>query len=98
MFDKLTNDFILISLMVDDKTPLPEPIEVEENGATRKLRTLGDKYSYIQRHRFGANAQPFYVILDENGDPMTGSYAFSESVEDFLKFLDAGMSNYKAKK
>ena len=98
VFDKLTNDFILISLMVDDKTPLPEPIEVEENGATRKLRTLGDKYSYIQRHRFGANAQPFYVILDENGDPMTGSYAFSESVEDFLKFLDAGMSNYKAKK
>lgn len=98
VFDKLTNDFILISLMVDDKTPLPEPIEVEENGATRKLRTLGDKYSYIQRHRFGANAQPFYVILDENGDPMTGSYAFSESVEDFLKFLDAGMSNYKARK
>ena len=98
VFDKLTNDFILISLMVDDKTPLPEPIEVEENGATRKLRTLGDKYSYIQRHRFGANAQPFYVILDENGDPMTCSYAFSESVEDFLKFLDAGMSNYKAKK
>lgn len=98
VFDKLTNDFILISLMVDDKTSLPEPIEVEENGATRKLRTLGDKYSYIQRHRFGANAQPFYVILDENGDPMTGSYAFSESVEDFLKFLDAGMSNYKARK
>ena len=56
------------------------------------------KYSYIQRYRFGANAQPFYVILDENGDPMTGSYAFSESVEDFLKFLDAGMSNYKARK
>ncbi|KGN82116.1 thiol:disulfide interchange protein [Porphyromonadaceae bacterium COT-184 OH4590] len=95
--DKLKNDFILISLMVDDKTPLPEVIEVEENGTKRKLRTLGDKYSYIQRHRFGANAQPFYVILDENGDPMAGSYAFSESVDDFLKFLDFGMRNYKEK-
>ncbi len=98
VFDKLTKDFILVSLMVDDKTPLAEPIEVEENGTKRKLRTLGDKYSYIQRHRFGANAQPFYVILDENGEPITGSYAFNESVDDFIKFLNAGLKNYNNKK
>ena len=98
VFEKLTKDFILISLMVDDKTPLPEPIEVQENGTTRKLRTLGDKYSYIQRSRFGANAQPFYVILDENGVPMAGSYAFNESVTDFLQFLDFGLQNYKHSK
>lgn len=96
--DKLKNDFVLISLMVDDKTPLPEVIEVEENGTKRKLRTLGDKYSYIQRHKFGANAQPFYVILDENGEPVAGSYAFNESVDDFLNFLNFGMQNYKEKK
>ncbi len=97
VYDKLTKDFVLVSLMVDDKTPLPEPIEVEENGQTRKLRTLGDKYSYIQRSRFGANAQPFYVILDEEGNPMAGSYGFNESVDEFLNYLDFGLQNYKNK-
>lgn len=97
VYDKLTKDFVLVSLMVDDKTPLPEPIEVEENGQTRKLRTLGDKYSYIQRSRFGANAQPFYVILDEDGNPMAGSYGFNESVDEFLEYLDFGLQNYKNK-
>lgn len=97
VYDKLTKDFVLVSLMVDDKTPLPEPIEVEENGQVRKLRTLGDKYSYIQRSRFGANAQPFYVILDEEGNPMAGSYGFNESVDDFLEYLDFGLQNYKNK-
>jgi thiol:disulfide interchange protein DsbD len=91
----LKNDYVLISLMVDDKNALPEPIEVEESGAKRKLRTFGDKYSYIQRHRFGANAQPFYVILDENGNPLAGSYAFSEDVERFIEFLNFGLENYK---
>ncbi|MDR0829955.1 MAG: thioredoxin family protein [Prevotellaceae bacterium] len=93
----LENDFILVSLMVDDKKPLPEPIDVEINGVKRKLRTYGDKYSYIQQHKFGANAQPFYVILDENGNPLAGSYAFSENVENFVNFLNLGLNNYKKK-
>jgi thiol:disulfide interchange protein DsbD len=95
--DLLKNDFVLISLMVDDKEPLPEIIEVEDNGTTRKLRTLGDKYSYLQRNKFGANAQPFYVILDENGNPLAGSYSFSENVDKFVEFINFGIKNYKNK-
>lgn len=73
--DKLNNDFILISLYVDDKQPLDKPIEVVENGRKRTLRTVGDKWSYLQRSKFGANAQPFYVILDNKGMPLAGSYS-----------------------
>ena len=100
VFDKLTKDFILVSLMVDDKTDLPQAIEVEENGVKRKLRTLGDKYSYIQRHRFEANSQPFYVILDENGEPMSGSFTYEDlkKGKDFLEFLNFGLENYKKSK
>ena len=97
VFAKLTKDYILISLMVDDKTALPEIIEVEENGAKRKLRTLGDKYSYIQRHRFEANSQPYYVILDENGEPIAGSFTYDDlkKGKNFLDFLNFGLKNYK---
>ncbi|MDR1544171.1 MAG: thioredoxin family protein [Prevotellaceae bacterium] len=95
--ERLSEDYILISLMVDNKTPLPEIIEVNDNGAKRKLRTLGDKYSYLQQHKFGANAQPFYVILDENGDPLAGSFTYQDLKEGkvFLDFLDFGLKNYK---
>jgi len=97
VFDKLTKDYILISLKVDDKTALPEPMIVEENGATRKLRTLGDKYSYIQRSRFEANSQPYYVILNENGEPIAGSFTYEDlqKGKDFLEFLNFGLKNYR---
>lgn len=85
--DRLENDFVLISLFVDDKTALKVPFEVKENGKTRTIETIGDKWSYLQRVKFGANAQPFYVILNEKGLPMTKAYSFDESPDNFLKWL-----------
>jgi len=85
--DCIRKNYVLISLMVDDKTALPESLTIEEYGQKRKLRTIGDKWSYLQRHKFGANAQPFYVILDTAGRPLAPSFAFSENADDFLRFL-----------
>ena len=93
--DKLNNDFILISLYVDDKQPLDKPIEVVENGRKRKLRTVGDKWSYLQRSKFGANAQPFYVILDNKGMPVAGSYSYDGNIGHYTDFLNTGLKNYK---
>lgn len=93
--DKLNNDFVLISLYVDDKQPLDYPIEIVENGKKRTLRTIGDKWSYLQRSKFGANAQPFYVIIDNEGKPLTGSYSYDEDIDRYLEFLNKGLGNYK---
>lgn len=92
----LENDYVLITLMVDDKTPLPEVIEIEEHGKTRKLKTVGDKWSYLQRSKFGANAQPFYVLLDAEGNPVGPSYAFDENVDNYVNFLRDGLKNFKS--
>ena len=92
--DKLTNDYVLISLYVDDKQPLAEPMEVTENGKKRTLRTVGDKWSYLQRSKFGANAQPFYVILDNEGKPLAGSYSYDEDISLYTEFLNKGLQNY----
>ena len=86
----LTEDFILITLYVDDKTPLAEPYQVEENGAKRNIKTIGDKWSYLQRSKFGANAQPFYVMLDNEGKPLNASYAFDENPSHFIEWLKKG--------
>ncbi|MCQ2384351.1 MAG: thioredoxin family protein [Paludibacteraceae bacterium] len=96
--DILNDEVILISLMVDDKTPLAEPIEVTENGQLRVLRTIGDKNSYLQSHKFGANAQPFYVVVDAQGNPMNKSQAFNEDPSVFIEFLHTGIENFKNKK
>ena len=93
--DKLNNDFVLISLYVDDKQPLDHPIEIVENGKKRTLRTIGDKWSCLQRSKFGANAQPFYVILDNEGKPLAGSYSYDENIDRYLEFLNKGLGNYK---
>ncbi len=90
----LQNDYILISLFVDDKTPLPEPITVTENGEERTLKTVGDKNSYLQRSRFHANAQPFYVILNNQGESLNGSFAYKEDVSAFQQFLNDGLKKY----
>jgi thiol:disulfide interchange protein len=92
--DILQNKYVLISLFVDDKTPLAEPITVNENGKEVKLRTVGDKWSYLQRYKFGANAQPFYVALDSNGRPLSGSFVYKEDVPEFLDFLNEGLKKY----
>ena len=94
----MTNDYVLIQLFVDDKTPLPTPIVVTVNGQEQKLRTVGDKWSYLQSSKFGANAQPFYVLLDHQGNPLSQSYAFDDDVDHFLKFLKNGLEKAKEKK
>lgn len=93
--DLMNNDYVLITLYVDNKTKLPEPIVVQENGQERKLRTLGDKWSYLQRVKFGANAQPFYVLIDNAGKPLNKSYAYDENVDKYVEFLETGLTNYK---
>ena len=92
--DLMMKDYVLISLYVDEKTPLPESVEVQENGQTTTLRTVGDKWSYLQRSKFGANAQPFYVLLDNDGKPLNKSYSFDEDVDKFVDFLKQGLDNY----
>ncbi len=91
----MEDGFVVISLFVDEKTPLPEVQTVEENGETRKLRTIGDKWSYLQRYKFGANAQPFYVLVDNDGHPLAPSYSYDEDVNAFKAFLTTGLKNYK---
>ena len=91
----LKEDFILITLMVDDKTPLNQPYTVEENGQKRTISTVGDHNSYIQRSKFGANAQPYYVTLDAEGTPINGSYVFNENPAEFVEYLKTGINNYK---
>ena len=91
----LENDYVLITLMVDDKTKLPQPIEIQEHGKTRKLKTIGDKWSYLQRSKFGSNAQPFYILLNDEGQPLGPSYAFNEDVSKYIQFLQNGLKEFK---
>ena len=94
--DMITNDFVLISLYVDDKTPLAEPFDVtDQQGETKTLRTVGAKWSYLQSHKFGANAQPFYVILDNEGKPLCGSRAYKEDIPEYIQFLKEGLNRYE---
>jgi len=92
---RLTQDYVLISLYVDDKTPLAQPIEVEVNGQKRTLRTIGDKWSHLQATKFGANTQPFYVLLDEEGKPLGPSRSYDENIQEYINWLDAGLTKYK---
>ena len=90
----IQNEYVLITLYVDEKTPLDAPIQVEENGKQRTLRTVGDKWSYLQRVKFGANAQPFYVLIDNAGQPLNKSYSFNEDIPAYVDFLTTGLKNY----
>ena len=93
----MNDDYVLITLYVDNKTKLPEPIKVMENGKERTLRTLGDKWSYLQRVKFGANAQPFYILIDNEGKPLNKSFAYDEDVDKYVDFLQTGLRNYQKK-
>lgn len=91
----MTEDYVLVTLFVDDKQSLPQTMEVTENGTKRILRTMGDKWSYLQRVKFGANAQPFYVLLDNDGIPVNQSYSYGEDIEKYMDFLQTGLDNYQ---
>lgn len=93
--DLIMKDYVLISLYVDEKAKLPEPIVVQENGKETKLRTVGDKWSYLQRSKFGMGAQPYYVLLDNEGNPLTHSYAYDEDVDKYVQFLQDGLKAYR---
>ena len=91
----IDNDFVLVTLMVDEKKPLPQPITIVENGTERTLRTVGDKWSYLQRSKFGANAQPYHVIVDNNGKPLAPAFVYKEDIPAYKSFLNQGKENYK---
>ena len=96
--DIINNDYVLITLYVDNKTPLTTPVKIVENGTERTLRTVGDKWSYLQRVKFGANAQPFYVLIDNEGNPLNKSYSYDEDIPKYIEFLQTGLENYKKEK
>lgn len=89
--DIINNRFVLITLHVDDKTPLPQPVVITENGQERKLRTIGDRWSYLQRLKFGANAQPFYVLIDASGNPLASSYSYNEDIPAYINWLESAL-------
>ena len=95
----IDNDYVLVTLMVDEKKELPEPIKItEKDGTQRTLRTYGDKWSYLQRSKFGANAQPFHVLVDSEGHPLAAPFVYKEDVPAYQAFLKKGVENYKKKK
>lgn len=96
--DIINNDYVLITLYVDNKTPLPSPVKIVENGTERTLRTVGNKWSYLQRVKFGANAQPFYVLIDNEGKPLNKFYSYDEDIPKYIEFLQTGLENYKKEK
>jgi thiol:disulfide interchange protein DsbD len=95
--DLMKEKYVLITLYVDEKTPLPEKVTVQENGQNVTLRTVGDRWSYLQRSKFGANAQPFYVLIDNEGHPLTGSYSYNEDISAYRNFLEKGLQQYRQK-
>ncbi len=94
----LERDYVLIKLMVDDKKALDAPVEVEEYGGTTKLTTVGDRWSYLQRHKFGINSQPYYVLLDNDGNPLEQARSYDEDLDKFVGWLESGIRNYDSKK
>jgi thiol:disulfide interchange protein DsbD len=91
----IEDEFVFIVLMVDERAKLPEIIEVDESGRMSRLRTVGDKWSYLQRHKFGTQSQPFYVVLDHQGKPLSPAHSFDESVENYVEFLQKGLRNFE---
>ena len=90
----IRENYVLIKLMVDEKRSLPEPVTVEEYGKKVTLETVGEKWSYLQRSKFGTNTQPYYVILDGEGQPLNGAYSYDENVIKFVEWLSKGVENY----
>jgi thiol:disulfide interchange protein DsbD len=93
----IEGNFVLIKLMVDDKTELSKPYSVKENGKNITIETIGEKWSYLQRHKFSTNSQPYYVILDNEGNPMGEAQVYNEDVDNFVNWLNNGLETYSAK-
>lgn len=93
--DLLMKDYVLISLYVDEKTPLPEMQIVQEQGREVRLRTIGDRWSYLQRSKFGCNAQPYYFILNNEGHVIAPPRSYNEDVAAYVKWLKSAIATYK---
>ncbi|MCF0208313.1 MAG: thioredoxin family protein, partial [Bacteroidaceae bacterium] len=91
----LNNEYILVSLFVDDKTPLDKEETITENGQERTLRTIGDKWSYLQRSKYKANTQPFYVLTDNDGNQLGDTRSYNEDIPAYIDFLKKGLEEYK---
>ncbi|MDE7410804.1 MAG: thioredoxin family protein [Paramuribaculum sp.] len=91
----LKENFVMITLMVDDKSDLPQPINVIENDKQVLLETVGDKWSFLQRYKFAASIQPYYVILNNAGQPMGMPYYYDENIDKFVNWLTNGLNNYE---
>lgn len=87
----LNNNYVFVKLMVDDRRPLAQPMQIVENGESKTLRTTGDKWSFLQRHKFGANAQPYYLLLSPSGEPLVSPYGYNEDTGAFVEFLQKGL-------
>lgn len=92
----ITDRFVSVKLMVDDKKAMPQPVYVEENGRQVELETYGDMWSYLQRSKFGANSQPYFVVLDERGGLLSGPAVYDEDVDKFMSFLNNGLNKHQA--
>ena len=92
----ITDRFVSVKLMVDDKKAMPQPVYVEENGRQVELDTYGDMWSYLQRSKFGANSQPYFVVLDERGGLLSGPAVYDEDVDKFISFLNNGLNKHQA--
>ncbi|MGM9861129.1 MAG: protein-disulfide reductase DsbD family protein [Muribaculaceae bacterium] len=90
--------YVLIKLMVDDKAPLDEPYTVQEYGGTTDIETVGEQWSYLQRHKFDISSQPYYVLLDNDGMPLAPARVYDENIDAFVTWLEQGLDNYKSKK
>ncbi|TFU93692.1 thiol:disulfide interchange protein [Barnesiella sp. WM24] len=91
----IEDNFVVIKLMVDEKKELPVPETVMENGKKVTLETYGDRWSYLQRYKFQANAQPYYVVLDAKGELLSGPFSYDENIPKFTRFLEKGIKEYK---
>jgi thiol:disulfide interchange protein DsbD len=100
VLDRLSNEYVLISLYVDEKAELPEEeqIEVKIGEKTRKLRTVGNRWSYFQANRFGNNSQPYYVVLDHEENQLGDPAFYDPDIEKYVNWLDAGISAFEASK
>ena len=94
----LTEDYVLITLYVDNKKELANPYTVTENNKEVNIKTFGDKWSYLERHKFGANGQPLYALIDAEGNALNKAFSSTEDANEFADFLETGLKNYKEKR
>lgn len=90
----LSDNFVVIKLMVDDRAKLIHPFTIEENGVSETYTTVGEKWTYLQSHKFGANSQPYYIVLNNQGSPMNNPVYYDNNPQRFIDWLNKGLANY----